>query len=178
LILDEPFSGLDPIAVDALSKILVSEARRGATVLFSSHQLDLVEHLCEDAVIVDHGRAVAQGPLDELAVGHDPVLLIDVPDAADAPWTAELDPQRFTVLGNTNGAVRLSVAGDGAAVVERAQPALDAARRAGAVSRFGFERRTLAEVFLDLVGRPADEDTSASRPEGVTLEPTLVGDHR
>ena len=66
LILDEPFSGLDPIAVDALSKILVSEARRGATVLFSSHQLDLVEHLCEDAVIVDHGRAVAQGPLDEL----------------------------------------------------------------------------------------------------------------
>ena len=74
LILDEPFSGLDPIAVDALSKILVSEARRGATVLFSSHQLDLVEHLCEDAVIVDHGRAVAQGPLDELAAGHDPVL--------------------------------------------------------------------------------------------------------
>ena len=66
LILDEPFSGLDPIAVDALSKILVSEARRGATVLFSSHQLDLVEHLCEDAVIVDRGRAVAQGPLDEL----------------------------------------------------------------------------------------------------------------
>ena len=87
LILDEPFSGLDPIAVDALSKILVSEARRGATVLFSSHQLDLVEHLCEDAVIVDHGRAVTQGPLDELVAGHDPVLLIDVPDDPDAAWT-------------------------------------------------------------------------------------------
>ena len=47
LVLDEPFSGLDPVAVDALSKVLVGEARRGATVLFSSHQLDLVEHLCE-----------------------------------------------------------------------------------------------------------------------------------
>ena len=161
LILDEPFSGLDPIAVDALSKILVSEARRGATVLFSSHQLDLVEHLCEDAVIVDHGRAVAQGPLDELVAGHDPVLLIDVPDDPDAAWTEALDPDRFAVLSNTNGAVRLSVGAGDAAVVELAQPALDAARRAGPVSRFGFERRTLAEVFLDLVGRPADEDTAA-----------------
>jgi ABC-2 type transport system ATP-binding protein len=160
LILDEPFSGLDPIAVDALSKILVSEARRGAIVLFSSHQLDLVEHLCEDAVIVDHGRAVAQGPLDDLTAGHDPVLVIDVPDAPHAPWTADLDPARFTVLRNANGAVRLGVADGDGSVVERAQPALDAARRAGAVNHFGFERRTLAEVFLDLVGHPANEETA------------------
>ena len=133
LILDEPFSGLDPIAVDALSKILVSEARRGATVLFSSHQLDLVEHLCEDAVIVDHGRVVAQGPLDELAAGHDPVLVIDVPDDPDAAWTAKLDPARFTVLGNTNGTVRLSVA-DGRRPRRRASPA-GARRRTRAPGR-------------------------------------------
>ena len=56
------------------------EARRGATVLFSSHQLDLVEDLCEDAVIVDRGRVVAHGPLDDLTAGHDPVLEIDVPE--------------------------------------------------------------------------------------------------
>ena len=175
LILDEPFSGLDPIAVDALSKILVSEARRGATVLFSSHQLDLVEHLCEDAVIVDHGRAVVQGPLDELAAGHAPVLLIDVPDDPDGSWTAPLDPEHFTVLSNANGAVRLSVAtGDGSAV-EHAQPALDAARRAGPVSRFGFERRTLAEVFLELVGRPADQDTTALAEPGEAPEPAIAG---
>ncbi len=175
LILDEPFSGLDPIAVDALSKILVSEARRGATVLFSSHQLDLVEHLCEDAVIVDRGRAVVQGSLDELAAGHAPVLLIDVPDDPDGSWTEPLDPQDFTVLGNTSGAVRLSVAdGDGGAVA-RAQPALDAARGAGAVSRFGFERRTLAEVFRDLVGRPPDEDTTAAAESGDAPVPAGIG---
>ena len=175
LILDEPFSGLDPIAVDALSKVLVSEARRGATVLFSSHQLDLVEHLCEDAVIVDHGRAVAQGPLDELAAGHDPVLEIDVPDDPDASWTAELDSARYTVLGNANGAVRLSlITGDGG-IVEGAQPALDAARRAGAVNRFGFERRSLAEVFLGLVGRPADEDTRADSDDA-PRQPSLAGE--
>ena len=178
LILDEPFSGLDPIAVEALSKILVSEARRGATVLFSSHQLDLVEHLCEDAVIVDHGRAVTQGPLDELVAGHDPVLLIDVPDDPDAAWTEALDQDRFAVLSNTTGAVRLSVGAGDAAVVELAQPALDAARRAGPVSRFGFERRTLAEVFLGLVGRPADEDTAADPVDAEADTPALVGDQR
>ncbi|MET0909304.1 MAG: ATP-binding cassette domain-containing protein [Ilumatobacteraceae bacterium] len=178
LILDEPFSGLDPIAVEALSQRLVSEARRGATVLFSSHQLDLVEHLCEDAVIVDHGRAVTQGPLDELVAGHDPVLLIDVPDDPDAAWTEGLDQDRFAILSNTTGAVRLSVGTGDAAVVELAQPALDAARRSGPVSRFGFERRTLAEVFLGLVGRPADEDTVADPVDAEADTPALVGEQR
>jgi ABC-2 type transport system ATP-binding protein len=175
LILDEPFSGLDPIAVDALSKILVSEARRGATVLFSSHQLDLVEDLCEDAVIVDRGRAVVQGSLDDITAGHEPVLLIEVPTDPDGSWTETLEAQRFAVLGNTHGAVRLSVAGGDGGAIERAQPALDAARRAGAVSRFGFERRTLAEVFLELVGRPADEDTTALAEPGDEIETALAG---
>src|SRR4051812_38751562 len=79
LILDEPFSGLDPVAVEALSKVLVGEARRGATVLFSSHQLDLVEDLCERAVVVDRGRVVTAGTIDDLTAGGDPVLEIDVP---------------------------------------------------------------------------------------------------
>jgi hypothetical protein len=86
--------------------------------------------------------------------------VIDVPDAPHAPWTADLDPARFAVLRNANGAVRLGVADGDGSVVQRAQPALDAARRAGAVNHFGFERRTLAEVFLDLVGHPADEETA------------------
>ena len=83
LVLDEPFSGLDPVAVDALSKVLVAEARRGATVLFSSHQLDLVEDLCERAVVVDRGRVVARGTIDDLTAGTDPVLEIDVPTDPD-----------------------------------------------------------------------------------------------
>ena len=94
LILDEPFSGLDPVAVDALSKVLVGEARRGATVLFSSHQLDLVEDLCERAVVVDRGRVVAEGTIDDLTAGADPVLEIDVPTDPDGTWTGELDGHR------------------------------------------------------------------------------------
>lgn len=164
LVLDEPFSGLDPLAVEALSKVLVSEARRGATVLFSSHQLDLVEHLCEDAVIVDRGKAVAQGPLDNLTAGHDPVLLVDVPGDPAATWTETLDPSRYAVLSSANGSVRVNVADGPEPVIERAQPALDAARAAGAVNRFGFERRTLAEVFLEIVGRPADDPDDLDEP--------------
>ena len=55
LVLDEPFSGLDPIAMGNMSELLAEVAAAGVTVLFSSHQLDLVEDLCEDVVIIDHG---------------------------------------------------------------------------------------------------------------------------
>src|SRR6185437_6479214 len=56
LVLDEPFSGLDPVGVDAMSEVLAERAAAGVTMLFSSHQLDLVEHLCQSVAIIDHGR--------------------------------------------------------------------------------------------------------------------------
>ena len=154
LVLDEPFSGLDPVAVDALSKVLVGEARRGATVLFSSHQLDLVEDLCERAIVVDRGRVVIEGTIDELTAGTDPVLEIHVPDL-DAQWAAELDGD-VEVISVNNGRVRLALRPGRGAPAERAQRALDAARRAGPVTHFAFERRSLAEVFLTTVGRPVE----------------------
>ena len=61
LVLDEPFSGLDPIAIAAMSELLAEVAGSGATVVFSSHQLDLVEDICEDVVIIDPGRIVRSG---------------------------------------------------------------------------------------------------------------------
>ena len=155
LVLDEPFSGLDPIAVDALSKVLWDEARRGATVVFSSHQLDLVEDLCERAVVVDRGRVVAEGTIDALTAGADPVLEIEVPNDPEGRWTRALDGG-IDVLDINAGRVRLQLAPDAGTPAERAQVALDAARRAGPVNRFGFERRSLAEVFLATVGRPVE----------------------
>ena len=154
LVLDEPFSGLDPVAVDALSKVLVAEARRGATVVFSSHQLDLVEDLCERAVVVDRGRVVAEGTIDELTAGADPVLEIEVPTDPDGTWTTAL--HGIEVLGINAGRVRLQLPAGASSPAERAQTALDAARRAGPINRFGFERRSLAEVFLAAVGRSVE----------------------
>ena len=64
--LDEPFAGLDPIVCDLLTGVLREQAARGVPVLFSSHQLELVEHVCESVAIIDHGRLVACGSVDEL----------------------------------------------------------------------------------------------------------------
>ena len=67
LVLDEPLSGLDPAGIDAIGQVLVDQARAGCCVLFSSHQLDQVEDLCEQVIIIDHGRLVVTGTVDELA---------------------------------------------------------------------------------------------------------------
>ena len=61
LVLDEPLSGLDPTGIDAIGEVLVDQARAGCCVLFSSHQLDQVEDLCEWVTIIDHGRLSRRG---------------------------------------------------------------------------------------------------------------------
>ena len=66
LVLDEPFSGLDPTAVDSMAGLLREHTRRGVPVLFSSHQLDLVERLCDGLVIMARGRVVAKGSAEAL----------------------------------------------------------------------------------------------------------------
>ena len=66
LVLDEPFSGLDPLGVEEMSRILRERAEQGSAVLFSSHQLDLVEHLCDDVAIISQGRVALSGPVRTL----------------------------------------------------------------------------------------------------------------
>ncbi|GAA1876953.1 ABC transporter ATP-binding protein [Lapillicoccus jejuensis] len=89
LVLDEPFSGLDPEAVDAMADLLREHAARGVPVLFSSHQLDLVERLCDSLVVLSRGRVVAAGTTDELRhrgrVRHR--LVVD----GDAGWVRDVD---------------------------------------------------------------------------------------
>jgi ABC-2 type transport system ATP-binding protein len=85
LILDEPFSGLDPIAVDTVLGVLRERAAAGVPVLFSSHQLAVVERLCDDLVIISGGRIAAQGGRDELRTKHGPPRFELVVDS-DAGW--------------------------------------------------------------------------------------------
>jgi ABC-2 type transport system ATP-binding protein len=66
LVLDEPFSGLDPIGVDALASVLAERVASGVPVVFSSHQLELVERLCDSIGVLGHGRILASGTLSEL----------------------------------------------------------------------------------------------------------------
>ena len=59
--LDEPFSGLDPLGIATMTEVVNERAKAGVGVVFSSHQLDLVEDVCEDVVIIARGRIVAAG---------------------------------------------------------------------------------------------------------------------
>jgi ABC-2 type transport system ATP-binding protein len=88
LVLDEPFSGLDPLAITNMSALLTEVSETGTTVLFSSHQLDLVEQLCEDVVVIDRGHIVLAGDLDDLRAAV-PQRFVDVHYRGATPdWTA------------------------------------------------------------------------------------------
>lgn len=146
LILDEPLSGLDPVGIDTVSAVLTEQAASGRGVLFSSHQLDLVEGLCTSVAIIDHGRLVAQGSVEALATHGSRRLVVKVDGDHAGDWARELPGA--TVSRVDGGAVRL-VLDDGT----DSQAVLATAMRAGPVAQFGFERRRLSEVFREsLVG--------------------------
>ena len=143
LVLDEPFSGLDPIAVDTLGRLLLEHAAAGATVLFSSHQLDLVEHLCDAVAIVDKGRLVMTGPLDELRSSGRRRLVVQLGNGS-TDWADGLEGAEVLERRGRRVVLRLADHADPQAV-------LAAAQAAGLVVTFAVERPRLSELFLESV---------------------------
>jgi ABC-2 type transport system ATP-binding protein len=150
LVLDEPFSGLDPVGIDDLAGVLAERAAAGATVLFSSHQLDLVEDICESVAIVNHGRCVATGPVRHLVRGGQPRLVVAVATDPAGGWAKALPGAHVAAV--EQGRVRLVLdAGTDP------QQVLHAAMATGPVDHFAFESRRLSEVFREAVsGQPAE----------------------
>jgi ABC-2 type transport system ATP-binding protein len=154
LILDEPFSGLDPIGVDSLAEALLDQCRRGVPVVFSSHQLELVERLCDSVGILARGRMVATGPVEELRRREAGRLLrVVVPDAAPH-WAGELPGVR--VVSEQAGDTLLELA-DGT----DDQAVLGAALRTGRVSHFAWQQPTLVELFREAVAAPTATEVAA-----------------
>jgi ABC-2 type transport system ATP-binding protein len=139
LVLDEPFSGLDPVGVDVLSGVLREQAAAGVPVVFSSHQLDLVERLCESVVLIHQGQVVAAGRVSDLRAADARLLVRVEVSGAPAGW--------YEAIPGTQVADRLP---DGA-ILEltegRASDVLDAARAAGDVRSFGVVQPSLTEIF-------------------------------
>jgi ABC-2 type transport system ATP-binding protein len=141
LVLDEPFSGLDPAAVDNMADLLREHTARGVPVLFSSHQLDLVERLCERLVVLARGRVVASGTPDDLrslsVARHRLVLSGDAGWVRGIPGIHAVDVEGRTAL--------LEVVEHGA---ERRL--LEEALRRGEVHEFSPQRPSLAQIYREV----------------------------
>jgi len=151
LVLDEPFSGLDPIGIATMTDVVREQASKGAGVVFSSHQLDLVEDVCEDVVIIARGRIVAAGAIEDLkAASGRQHLEIEVA-GAHGDWLDGHD--KLQVLDRSGDKIKL--------LVDRGVDLTDLlarARAAGEVRTFSYEPPRLSELFMEAVApEPAAE---------------------
>ena len=149
IVLDEPFAGLDPVAVESLSETLRLRARDGLTVLFSSHQLDLVQDLCEDIAMIDHGRTVLAGKVATLRASSGRRQLRLHVEAPNRDWLRKYPG--ITVISDDADDLRLALP-PGLDALE----VLDSARASGRVVDFGLELPTLSQLFLTAAGRSLD----------------------
>ncbi len=143
LILDEPFSGLDPLAVDVVAGVLQRRAEEGASVLFSSHQLDVVERLCDDLVIIAGGTIRAAGTREQLRAEHSR-RRYELISAGDAGW---LRTEPGVEVVEFDGGYALFDADSD----ETAQRVLHRAVAEGSVASFAPRRPTLAEIFKEVI---------------------------
>ena len=144
LVLDEPFAGLDPVAVDVLTDVLRERARAGVAVIFSSHELELVERICDRVGIIDHGRLVAIGSVDDLRRGGPERLWVDAP-AAGEDWLRNVPGATIVQEQGSRRLVELAPDGND-------QDVLQAALRTGPVREFQSAEQSLVDIFRDVAG--------------------------
>lgn len=150
LVLDEPFAGLDPVALDSMTEVLRSEAVAGKPIVLSSHQLDIVERVCDRVGIINHGQMVASGTVDEL-IARGPVRYwVDFPGAA-AGWFQSVAGTSLVEQDGSRWLLEFDEGVDDQAV-------LRAALATGPVREFRRDRPGLTQLFRDVMsGKDVDE---------------------
>ncbi|PXW27948.1 UNVERIFIED_CONTAM: ABC-2 type transport system ATP-binding protein [Williamsia faeni] len=143
LVLDEPFSGLDPVAVDVMSEVLEEKAAQGVPVIFSSHQLELVQRLCNRVGIISRGTMRALGTVDELRSTGDVRLDVVAPQAPHG-WADRIPGVQSSNHNGTTTTVTMALEGD-------EQIVLAAALSTGPVTHFAVSRPNLTELFREVV---------------------------
>jgi ABC-2 type transport system ATP-binding protein len=142
LVLDEPFSGLDPVAVDQMTTLLREQAAQRVPVLFSSHQLDLVERICDDLVIIADGRVVATGAVTDLRAQHAGARYrITLGD--DAGWLRDVPNLKVTDVEGPRALVELPDPDDDQALLTRAL-------ERGPVHEFARVIPALADIYREV----------------------------
>ena len=161
LLMDEPFVGLDPVNVALLKEAFAEMRERGSTLVFSTHQMDMVEELCESVALIDRGRLVLAGPLRDVkrSTGRQVVRLaidgrsIDGSGDGEAPaWLASIPGVRVSRPGQDYVELAVDRGVDPETIL---RAALDNGER---VTNFLIADPSIEEIFIERVGRPPSED--------------------
>jgi ABC-2 type transport system ATP-binding protein len=154
LLMDEPFTGLDPINLVLLREAFMELRDRGRTLIFSTHQMEAAEAMCESVAIVDHGRLVAGGRLRDLkrASGRQWIrIALDGPSPAPG-WLADLPGVDVVRRSATGAELELQAGAHPPAILT------EVLARGATVGEFAVVEPSLEALFIELVGRPADDD--------------------
>ena len=178
MLLDEPFSGLDPINTELLRETLTQRQEQGRTIIFSSHRLEQVEAICDHVAIIHKGRLLATDRMTNLKrrsgrrlvevefSGNDSENASSVDDLL-----ATLAPMKVTLQNRRNGTLRLEM-GDGASSDQVLRVAMD--RGPGSISRFEVVEPTLQEIFIEAVAAADPSAVEQLKEEGTLPGSTVL----
>jgi ABC-2 type transport system ATP-binding protein len=154
LIMDEPFSGLDPVNVQLLKEAFLEMRDRGKTLIFSTHQMETVEELCESIAIIDRGHVVVHGTVRDVkrAMGRQVVRLATDGDGSGIEWLERLPGVKIAAQRQDFVELQVPSDGDPEAILRAA------IERGERVTRFEIADPSLEEVFIEHVGRPAEDE--------------------
>jgi ABC-2 type transport system ATP-binding protein len=159
LIMDEPFSGLDPVNAAALKAAFLDMRQQGKTIIFSTHQLEQVEEMCEDMLLINKGQAIAQGGVQQIKRQHGRnVARLKLDNDPEALWLDTLNGVQVTARRQDYVEMQLQASLHPNAIVEAAL------QHGGVISRFEVVEPSLTDIFIELVGATAMPDAPAPRP--------------
>jgi ABC-2 type transport system ATP-binding protein len=147
LVMDEPFSGLDPVNANVLKEAFLEMQRRGKTIIFSTHQLEQVEELCQDIVIIHKGQTIVQGSVQEVKRQHGRnVVRLKLDNDPEARWLDTLEGVQVTKRRQDYIEMRIQAHLNPNLIVE------EALQHGGIISRFELVEPSLTDIFIEQVG--------------------------
>ncbi len=161
LLMDEPFTGLDPVNLALLREAFLELRDEGRTIIFSTHQMEAAEALCESLAIIDQGRVVASGTLGDLKrATRTRTVRLGLDGEAMPPWLGALPGVTAMRPGAGFAEVELAPGTEPSAVLAAAM------ERGAAVTRYEVADPSLEAIFIDLVGRPAGDEATLADDAG------------
>ena len=157
LIMDEPFSGLDPVNAITLKEAFWEMRKQGKTIIFSTHQLEQVEELCEDVLIINEGQTVIAGSVRDVKRRHGRnVARLKLDNDAEARWLDTLEGVQVTKRRQDYIEMQLQADLNPNLIVEAAL------EHGGIISRFELTEPSLTDIFIEVVGKAALPDTPST----------------